>query len=142
MVQKKEVIFYVFDEGVKWVKQLVETKPEHFSHVDLSKILVVMRQGQKHRANAYIERVPPLYSLITEIQYFIVCVYENFNVLNKAQKIICLYHELLHIPIVFGDRLIKHDIEDFSSVLDTFGVHWQADDKVPNILDKTETKKK
>ena len=52
---------------------------------------------------------------------------------TEKQRAILMYHELLHIPVI-GNRLIKHNIEDFFEVLQ-MGIDWASfGAEVPNIL--------
>ncbi len=57
---------------------------------------------------------------------FIITFYEcNTGMLNENQLKILMLHELKHIGM--GERgltLVPHDIEDFSSILDKYGLDW------------------
>ncbi|OZV10781.1 hypothetical protein CIW83_18350 [Tissierella sp. P1] len=68
---------------------------------------------------------------------FIITFYENnTGFLNDNQLKILMYHELKHIGI--GERGLKinpHDIEDFSDILDKYGLDWNNFGKeLPDIL--------
>lgn len=68
---------------------------------------------------------------------FIITFYENnTGFLNDNQLKILMYHELKHIGI--GERGLKinpHDIEDFSDILDKYGLDWNDFGKeLPDIL--------
>ncbi len=68
---------------------------------------------------------------------FIITFYENnTGFLNENQLKILMYHELKHIGIgPKGFKIIPHDIEDFSNILEDFGLDWNCLDKeLPDIL--------
>ena len=64
---------------------------------------------------------------------FVVTIYEpNCMDLTDAQMQILLLHELMHI----GDdgSLKRHDIEDFYSILNQFGLGWQHNDDLRPLI--------
>lgn len=70
---------------------------------------------------------------------FIITFYErNTGFLNENQQKILMYHELKHITM--GERGLKlrpHDIEDFSDILERYGLDWNFPNKeLPDILDR------
>jgi len=67
---------------------------------------------------------------------FIITFYENnTGFLNENQLKILMYHELKHIGMgEKGPKTIPHDIEDFSDILDKYGLDWNAFGKeLPDI---------
>jgi hypothetical protein len=68
---------------------------------------------------------------------FLITFYErNTELLNENQKKIVMLHELKHIGIgEKGLRLEEHDKEDFSNILEAYGIRWNSlDMEVPDIL--------
>ncbi|MGJ0848173.1 putative metallopeptidase [Tissierella praeacuta] len=68
---------------------------------------------------------------------FIITFYErNTGFLNENQLKILMYHELRHIGIgPKGLKINPHDIEDFSEILDKYGLDWNNFGKeLPDIL--------
>jgi predicted metallopeptidase len=67
---------------------------------------------------------------------FIIEVYaDNWFGLSETQKQWVILHELLHIdPNSEDPKLRKHDVEDFSAILKTYGVDY-IDSDLPNLLD-------
>ena len=68
---------------------------------------------------------------------FIITFYEqNTGFLNENQLKILMYHELKHIGIgEKGLKIVQHDIEDFSDILEKYGLDWNFPDKdLPDIL--------
>ena len=78
------------------------------------------------------------YKRFTDYDFIVVI---NYHVLKgeKTKKefrrilAIVLLHELKHIDAAKG-RLVRHNIEDFSSILKEFGINWSNKKKLPNIL--------
>lgn len=75
---------------------------------------------------------------------FVVTFYEpNMDYMTENQKKILMLHELKHIGIgPRGLRIEPHDIEDFRSILFTYGLGWNEfnNDEVPDILADEEEK--
>ena len=58
--------------------------------------------------------------------------------MTPAQINLLIMHELLHIDDDF-EGLLKHDIQDFKFIVATYGVNWDTDQNLPDILaDDTE----
>lgn len=61
---------------------------------------------------------------------FLIVIYEpNVHGLTDEQMKILLYHELLHVDVtdVEGEpqyKVAPHDIEDFRTIIDKFGMDW------------------
>jgi hypothetical protein len=68
---------------------------------------------------------------------FVVTFYEpNMGYMTENQKKVLMLHELKHVGIGSrGLRLEPHDIEDFQSILSTYGLRWGAfGNDIPDIL--------
>lgn len=68
---------------------------------------------------------------------FIITFYEqNTSFLNENQQKVLMLHELRHITVgKKGPKLKPHDIEDFSDILDKYGLDWNHYGKeLPDIL--------
>lgn len=69
---------------------------------------------------------------------FVITFYErNTATLNENQIKILMFHELQHIGMgVRGLKVVPHDIEDFSNILDKYGMDWDSPGKeLPDILE-------
>jgi predicted metallopeptidase len=66
---------------------------------------------------------------------FIITLYEpNIISLTVNQLKLLIYHELLHIGINDRGLCVKpHDVEDFDSIINKYGLHWINAD-VPDIM--------
>ena len=70
---------------------------------------------------------------------FIITFYEpNIYYMTENQKKILMLHELKHIDV--GERgltIRPHDIEDFKSIIKTYGLEWNdMDQDLPDILNE------
>lgn len=68
---------------------------------------------------------------------FIITFYErNTGFLNENQIKVLMYHELKHIGIgEKGLKIVPHDIDDFTDILEKYGLDWNKIDKeLPDIL--------
>ncbi len=68
---------------------------------------------------------------------FIVTFYEpNMSYMTDNQRKVLMLHELKHIGVgPKGLRVEPHDMEDFMSILETYGMRWNAfNNDVPDIL--------
>ncbi|CQR71664.1 hypothetical protein SOV_04600 [Sporomusa ovata DSM 2662] len=68
---------------------------------------------------------------------FIVTFYEpNMAYMTENQRKLLMLHELKHIGIgPKGIRIEPHDVEDFQSILDKYGLRWNAfGNDVPDIM--------
>lgn len=64
---------------------------------------------------------------LLDIRYIITlnkdAIEDHSSDIEKATEVV-MFHELKHINIDM-DKIVDHDIKDFSSVLDKYGVYWQ-----------------
>lgn len=81
-------------------------------------------------------KVSTIYKAYLPFDFIITFYEQNTSMLNENQLKILMYHELRHITM--GERGLKlrpHDIEDFSSILEKYGLDWNESGKeVPDIL--------
>ena len=105
-----------------------------FSHIETEKILFLKDTEKKPKKRADIRKIGYPMNFITENK-FIMIIYEQVNVgITEAQKIMLVYHELLHIDSSF-ERLLQHDCQDFIIIVAKYGTHWDVDANLPNLLE-------
>lgn len=109
-----------------------------FSQIDTDQILFLNEDEKSPKKYADIGVVRSPYTFITNYK-FILTVYEpNIIGMTPAQINLLIMHELLHIDDDF-EGLLKHDIQDFKFIVATYGVNWDTDPNLPDILaDDTE----
>lgn len=112
-------------------EELVNKYGVAFGHIDVDSILFLSEDSKAPKKYADIQIVKSPYTFITNYK-FIMTVYEpNVISMNDAQTNLLVMHELMHISDDF-DKLVKHDLEDFSSLVATYGLNWDTN---PNVID-------
>ncbi len=75
-------------------------------------------------------KVKDVYKYFTPFDFLVVVYEPNAGLMNEEQLRILLEHELLHIRIENEDdinpiySINPHDVEDFSSVINKYGIKW------------------
>jgi hypothetical protein len=112
-------------------EQLISKFQTTLGQIDIDQILFLNESVKSPKKYADIQLVKSPYTFITNYK-FILTVYEP-KVLgfNPAQMNILILHELTHIS-EDGDKLVKHDLEDFFTIISTFGPDWDTN---PNVID-------
>lgn len=90
------------------------------------------KRSQGKRILGQCIKVSGILSHYTDYDFIIVIYEPNISNFNDAQLQALLYHELLHIGEDY--RIVKHDVNDFYSVLKEFGVDWQWDTNLKTIV--------
>lgn len=120
--------------------RLIEDRPElehikkgHASIVYLTSEAEKKSKGKIVRAQC--EKVPERYRWGIPANFTITVFKPNVVGLSERQKEILIFHELLHVGIEESDQtsldghhekyyIKPHDLEDFMTVIDMFGPHW------------------
>jgi len=117
----------------KFAAELAHIKPTKIGYVAFSK------RTSKKMAN--MNAVKPMFGLFLNIDYVLAVHLETWLVLDDSQKLVLIFHELLHIPSNgFNEeskqyrKTVDHDVKDFALVVQNFGIHWEKSDKI--IQDK------
>lgn len=76
--------------------------------------------------------VKELYQPYCPHDFLITIFLPNVAGLNENQKKILLYHELLHVDMseINGEpkyHVAPHDVEDFETIINRYGLHWAGD---------------
>ena len=92
------------------IEDIIDKLRDYFSHIDLSRIIVLRSFNARTTALARIHALPRIWreTLGLEPIYIIEVVSENFDRLDYDTKIKVLIHELLHIPKRFTGGLRPH----------------------------------
>ena len=71
-------------------------------------------------------KVKPLFQAFIPYDFIIVFYEPNTMLMDDLQREILMYHELLHVGMKDSGelKLNPHDIEDFSIILDQYGLDW------------------
>ncbi|MFW6007754.1 MAG: putative metallopeptidase [archaeon] len=118
-------------------EKLIEKFPIAFGHIDIDKVLFLKETEKTPKKYADVRSIKEPYTFMTEYK-FIIRFYEQVMAgMTDAQKTMTVYHELLHIDPDFT-KIKKHNIEDFRELVSKYGVNWDIDPNLPNILDNDE----
>jgi hypothetical protein len=95
------------------------------------------KQGQK-TVYADCRRVTTVYSAYLPYDFIITFYESSVSMLSENQKKILMRHELQHIECGSRGLTVRlHDIEDFSNILEEYGIKWNGfDESVPDILEE------
>ena len=133
---KKFSEFKKYPEGEEMIEALIANYPDHFPDFEANKIFCFFKsKNAKYAAKIFVTKDE--IRLLTNCFYYIVIPEKKWQEYNKAKKHLILFHELKHIPRdKFGSKLKKHNIEDFECILSKFGVNWQLDLHLMDILEQ------
>lgn len=131
---RKAKVWEVRDDIRPMMIKLKKRFPTTIGHVRTKRILVV---GFQNRSSGHVARIRankmPWAITLPNYDYALEVWATRFDNLPKSQKWYVLLHELMHIPQgghEEGNRLdyrklINHDIEDFSSLLNHYGIYME-----------------
>ena len=139
---KLQIQYQISDELPLMVAEILAKYENKFYFVNIDDILFVEELNKKPPSIAKIRLLEQPLTLLSDKKFIIEVACQNWDMLTYNQKILVLYHELLHIKFNFEYNkyeLNKHDVEDFSEILNVFGIGWADEGSdVPNILDHPE----
>lgn len=114
--------------------KLIDKFPVAFGHIMKDKVLYLKNTDKKTNKYADCRIVREPYTYMTDYKFIITFYEVNMLALTEAQKVMVVYHELLHIHEDF-DKLVKHDLEDFLIICQKYSPSWSIDPNLPNILE-------
>jgi len=136
-----------FSQAV-WMRKIAEKVLKAYDalleDVDLSKVIFIYEEtGEPTEFNGYCRLIEAdfrdiLKSRAVEADFIIG--FMSCHCEGKSDKwlAILMLHELMHIGYgIYGPKVVKHEIEEFSAVLRLAGLNWQNDaESLPDILKK------
>ena len=144
----EEKAYSVVAEAKTIMDSLKERYPSVLWTVDPSKVVVLGVTNKeppepkpgKLKTNAKIRKINGSIAALLEyykvpIKYVIELYYSDWQGWSNARRQWILLHELSHIPALDEGGLIKHDVQDFSFILDAVGVDWTNSSILPDLLD-------
>ena len=121
------------------LKKIKKLFPTVLGHVRTHRIFLV---GFQHRHSDHMARISknryPWCMAIPDYDYIIEFWSTRFDEKSKAYKLFVMLHELRHVPEGGFDKenirtyrkLVHHDVEDFSDMLESYGLDRQHVDKI------------
>lgn len=148
---------YFINEAYRPIaEQLKEKFFDELKWVPVNNMLFVDRQETKQKhANkvvcAQVSKVPVrfqeiIYQLSGRYFAFMIEIFKaNTAHMSRAQIVALLYHEMRHIQLVTTPnssdiKIVGHDIEDWSNMIEKLGVDWNSTKRpIPDLLDDSIT---
>lgn len=106
-----------------------------FGHILLDEVLFLV-EDEKSPKNKYADTrvIRPPYTFFSDYKFIITFYENNIMSMSDEQKILLVYHELMHIDVSFT-KLVSHDLMDFRVIVSKFGACWDIDPNLVNILE-------
>lgn len=123
--------------GSDWqevAEKLIEKFDVAFSHIEIDKVLFLSESEKTPKQYADVRFVKFPFNFITEYKYIIIFYENNTQAMTDSQRHMLVFHELLHIDETF-EKIKKHNLEDFRELVGRWGVNWDIDPNLPDILD-------
>jgi predicted metallopeptidase len=120
-------------------RKLVKRYKDEFGFIESEHIICVKDETSAHsRFYAATSLIPAQLRPLTPYRILIRTNVCNFDQVTRNARIMILKHELTHVgEKSSGDyKLVHHDVEDFASFLQEFGIGWATRKDIPNILAK------
>jgi predicted metallopeptidase len=125
-----------------YVRSLIKDYPSETQHIQVDNILYVAFSKKKSRVIADIRPIKGVWSVYRHEAYLLMVHLETWECLSEAERLYHIFHVLLHIPqfgFVQGEKdfksLVKHDLQDFQSLIDKFGVWKEKIDLIKKNAD-------
>lgn len=136
-------IYYQLSEELEELTKLVIKKYDNkFYFINPDDILYVEELNKRPRHIAKIRLLQQPLTLLSDKKFIMEISLQHWDNLSYNQKLLVVYHELLHIKFNFENdkyEIELHDVEDFSEILSVFGLGWSSEgNEVPNILENPE----
>ncbi len=128
-------------------RKIVQAYPKRFGFITPEDVYVIRNDvAANSRVYAAVSLTPAHLEPFLGMKVFIQ-VYEcTYDQLGLAAKLLVLYHELMHVKEYEGratyDKLYQlehHDVQEFSSLIESYGLHWPRKKDLPNILKESVT---
>jgi len=138
-----EKVYEVMPEATAIILALREKYPKILWTVKPEEIVVLCcvnkDRPESQRRLAIICKLGPaekklISMLSSSIKYYIEVYLSDWSEWDQPRRQIILLHELTHVPAPWERGLVRHDLEDFSFIVDKFGVSWWGRNDLPDLL--------
>jgi len=133
------------DDLKSFVIQLKQKYHSQLSHIEPEMMLYAAFSKKRSSVAANIRAITGVWSLFKNECYILAVHLETWDMLADPERFYTIYHELLHIPeegFIEGEKefkkLNKHDLQDFKSLVDEFGVYKENIEKIVKNKDEDE----
>jgi hypothetical protein len=142
-VVREEKSYTILGDANDMVSQLAAKYPKILWAVNPEQI-VVLGVTNKERPKtmlklAQVRRLTPqirtlIHHLSGKYKYIVEVYCGDWVAWSNPRRQCIMLHELAHIPNPNDTGLVKHDTEDFTFILDAFGLDWASRDSLPDLL--------
>jgi predicted metallopeptidase len=142
MGEEKEYDLLV--EGNQMVAALCQKYPKILWAVNPEQVVVLgitnKERPKKMKKLATIRLISPAMKTILrafgrkDIRFYIEVYAQDFSAWSNQRRQVILLHEILHISAPDERSLVRHDTEDFSLLLDAFGIDYWQKESLPDLL--------
>lgn len=117
-------------------KYLIENVDE-LNHLEGESIIYLSstaeKKSKRHRVYGECEKVQDKNKWAIPCDFTITLFEPNLKELTIEQIVIVIWHELLHVGVDGDTRYVcRHDLNDFKSIIERFGVNWSDKGKIIN----------
>jgi hypothetical protein len=134
--------YVVLEEGNGLVVALKERYPYEMQNVKPEEIIVLAIMDDPPEFKDWLAKIhlikgapkALLEMLRSKARYYIEVYSVDWVAWNKQLRQVIIFHELLHVPPEDANGIVKHDVEDFSPVLEAFGLNYQGSTTLPDML--------
>ena len=95
-----------------------------FEHVDPKKIKFLIKKGVSKSCYAAIAGVKGWWTKVTDYRYVIIISEQPFMSKSESVQKKIIEHELTHISHDFDGETYKHNVQDFSSIIQKYGINY------------------
>ena len=137
---------YFINEAYRPIAKALTEKYEELSHISVNNILFIENTNTAKKKSgsaifAQIGTIPEkweeiIYQTTGKKFYYMMEIFKvNVFAMSREQIVALIYHELRHIGP--DGKLIGHDIEDWSNMVEKLGVNWGTTfASIPDLLDE------
>lgn len=130
---------YTYDpELTELADRIIETFPGELGHIPIGSVRVVREENtapssQAGQKIADIRWAGPFLAFVDF--YYIITIYDrNAEMFSENAVKVLLFHELYHVHPATMKCTRKHDVNGFYLILKRWGIDWQDDPHLPDIL--------
>ena len=135
------IAYEVSNEMEDMVKSLKNKHHSAFWHVDPTVVrclLITNREWKESQPIAKVSAVRGVNKELTHYRYVIIAHADKWDSLFRNKKLYVVAHEMLHIGEECDGKLVKHEMQDFYTLLRLSNkdfINPMEDDKLPCLLD-------
>lgn len=112
---------------------LIMKYPVSLGHIEIDKVLFLSETEKTPKKYAETKKIGYPYNFLTDYKFIIIFYENNIQAMTEQQKKVLCLEQLLHIDEDFT-KIRKYDIKSFREFISKFGINWDIDPNLPDIL--------